>query len=135
MRPSPTFRREVDGLLQPCGRMAPLFLAFAVIATFFGDGGSLLVGAVVMLLTGVLCGVLLLLSWRLYHPMFSWLLWVLPGAAVFAMAAMYAVLPRAYSGEISVLRAIYLLVGCSGLGFFGLLFLLRGSVRRWLGIR
>jgi hypothetical protein len=84
--------------------------------------------------SGVLCGVLLLLSWRLYHPTFSWVLWVVPSATVFAMTAAYTVFPGIETGEISVLRAMYLFVGCGGQGFFGLLFLLRGPVKRWLGM-
>jgi hypothetical protein len=130
----PTLRLEVEGFLQFCPRMTLAFLVLAGIATFFGDGGSLSVEAAVMLLTGALSALFLLLSWRLYHPMLSWLLWVVPGASLFAIAAEYTVFPDVNTGEISVLRAMGLLVGCSGLGFFGLLFLLRGSVKRWFGM-
>jgi len=121
MRPSPTLRREAEGLFQLSARATPLFVGLAVIAAFLGHSGAL--DAVVMLLTGALCGALLLLSWRIYHPIFAWVLWVAPGATVFTIAATYAVLPRVDTGEISILHAICLIIDCGGLGFFGLLFL------------
>jgi hypothetical protein len=112
-----------------------LFVVYAIVATFPGPRAVILVDAVVMLLTGALCGAVLLLSWRLYHPMFSWALWAVPGAALFEMAAAFTVLPQVDTGEISILRAVSLILGCGGLGFFGPPLLLRGAVKRWLGMQ
>lgn len=127
------FQREVQGFLERCGPLAAACLGFAVVA-FFRGGNALPVGYVVMFVAGALCGAFLLLSWRLYQPMLSWLLWVVPGTVLVVTASEFVVLPFVDNGEVSLVTAMYLLVGSTGLGFFGLLFFLRSHVRRWFGI-
>ena len=87
-----------------------------------------------MLCTGAVCGTLLILSWRHYHPWFSWLLWAIPGAALSAAVFEFTIGPQVATGVVSVVSAIFVMVGCGGLGFFGVLLLLRGSVMRSFGI-
>jgi sorbitol-specific phosphotransferase system component IIBC len=132
MHMSRTGRREVEGFLQRCLPLALMCLAQTVAALYIG-GSVLLVGAVAMFLAGALCGALLIVSWQHYHPWFSWLLWAGPGAALTAGVFGFVVGPPLATGEVSVLGAVLVLFGCSGLGFFGLVFLLRGYVKRWLG--
>ena len=132
MHMSRTVRQEVEGFLQRCLPLALMCLAQTVAALYIG-GSVLLVGSVAMFLAGALCGALLIVSWRHYYPWFSWLLWAVPGAALTAGLFGFVVGPPVATGEVSVLGALLVLFGCSGLGFFGLVFLLRGYVKRWLG--
>ena len=128
-----TTLREVEGFLQRCLPLALTCLALTV-AAFVKEGNVLLVGAVAVLFAGAVCGTLLILSWRYYHPWLSWLLWAVPGALLTAVVFELTVGPPMATGAVSVVGAIFVLVGCGGLGLFGLLFLLRGSIKRWFGI-
>jgi hypothetical protein len=134
MRMPRTAYREVDDLLQRCLPLALTCVALTV-AVLVREGSVLLAGAVAVLFAGAVCGALLILSWRYYHPWFSWLLWAVPGALLTSVVFEFTLGPPLVSGAVSVVSAFFVLVGCGGLGFFGLLFILRGSVKRWFGMQ
>ena len=124
-------RREVVGFLQRCPWAALACLLMGGFA-LFTTGAAIAFGAIVMLLAGIVGAGLLLLSWRHYHPYWSWLIWAVPGPAILVLAFQLTVAPLVTTGDISVLSGIYAMGGFGGVGFFGALFALRRRVQRWL---
>lgn len=124
---------EVEDFLRRCLPLSLWCLGFSV-AALVKEGSVVFVGAMGVFLSGVGCGALLIFSWRHYHPLYSWLLWAAPGALLAANVAAFTLFPRVDSGAVSVVGGIFVVLGCGGLGVFGLLFLLRGSIKRWLGM-
>jgi hypothetical protein len=83
-----------------------------------------LLGGMLLGLVGFVCAVV---SWRLYHPWLSWLIWVVPLSVGFgSLIGRYGVSGQASTGN---------LLGQALWGgivvFFGLLWLLRRRVLRW----
>ena len=131
MRMPVSVRREVRELLQRTPYIAGFSFLLSVLA-FAREASAVALGAGSMLLAGVICAVLLIISWRHYRPLLSWLIWAVPGTLLVAIVFTSTLAPAVSAGLIPVLSSILAVLGCGGLGFSGSLLLLRARVERSL---
>jgi hypothetical protein len=124
--PNSGVRKEISGLLSRARWGAPLF-SLVVAASFLylpPHWPSLFAGIGL----GVGAFLLAILSWKHYHPWFSWAIWVIPTAAGFAAIMGH----YGASGEASVLH-LFFQAAWAGLAVFLLLaFLLRRKLMQWI---
>lgn len=134
MRMLDAARQEFENLLQRSIVGALLCGVFGVASLAKEGGDTIMVGAGLLFFAGIMCTGLLILSWRRYHPYWSWVVWAVPGAVLVVGVFEGFVAPAVLTGQVSVVGALGV-VAWAGAGFFGALFVLRVHVRRWLMIR
>ena len=128
----PTARRDIVEFLKR-SKYGALF-SLAIGATAIAPNWSeLVLAAGAILVVGIACAGLHILSWRRnYPPMLTWLIFELPSAFLILGAFNLVLWVPLSQGAISVLGGVGALVGCGGFGYFGALFLLRHRLIGWL---
>jgi len=101
-------------------------VAYVAVAYYFGPIPVWL--ALSLLVVGAVTAGLVVLSLRYYHYWLSWAFWAIPVPA--ALAAL--IMDPVRIGTITVLQALSLAPGLAGATAFGLLWLFRRSLLKWL---
>ena len=122
----PVLRRELEELTGRAKYVAAVASVLLLVSSFFlSVHWASFIGGVLVGLVAFVCAVV---SWRWYHPWFSWLIWAVPAAAGFGvLVAWYGV-----NGQASIANLFGHSLWSSILVFFGLLWLLRQKVLRWV---